>query len=584
MEGKVHGTFQEAAKALGLATDDSEYLMAIDEAAQFMMPSELRHLFLAMMVGQQNTPSRYIWDNRKDQLSEDFIRQFPSRRSAHNEALIELSRLLARHGRTLEDVGLPATFDHTTELSREQDRWSSEDTQKGLDAYIGKWEPQMNSGQKVVVDTLLAHFPGLERSWQRTPEEQDSLDAHKKFLEEHRSRPQMYNLDAPGGSGKTTVVKLVASILRKAGKVALTVATTGIAAQNYEGGTTGHSMFKLPFDSFNPELNCNLSRRSQRAELIRAASIIFYDEAAMMHRNTFRAFLRLLEDLQPPNLEAVVFLGDFRQIPPVIKFGTMYDNLKASIRFDSRFASMKKLKLTENLRAKSDPEFAAMIQDIGEDRGEKRRFRGMSQPLTRLKGIRTEKTLQDLMRWVFPHPQDPYECSGRAILAGTNEQIDTVNEQMLKQLNGEQEVLLSCDRPEVDQSGATQDIPQETMADMDDVGVPPHRLCLKVGAVAMIMRNLDFGAGLVNSRKVIIRGIHKHVIMVETPGEGGKKGETHCIHRLDFHFQAGGKGMSIIRRQFPLRIAYCLTYNKSQGQTLDRVGIYLEVTHSQPCF
>ncbi len=87
-----------------------------------------------------------------------------------------------------------------------------------------------------------------------------------------------------GGCGKTSLVRLVAKVLRRAGKVVLTVATTGIAAQNYEGGTTGHSMFKLPFDAFDRDPGCNVSGRSQRAALIRAASLIFYDESSMMHR------------------------------------------------------------------------------------------------------------------------------------------------------------------------------------------------------------------------------------------------------------------------------------------------------------
>ena len=29
------------------------------------------------------------------------------------------------------------------------------------------------------------------------------------------------------------------------------------------------------------------------------------------------------------------------------------------------------------------------------------------------------------------------------------------------------------------------------------------------------------------------------------------------------------------RKQFPIRLSYCMTINKSQGQTFDRLGIYL---------
>ena len=34
------------------------------------------------------------------------------------------------------------------------------------------------------------------------------------------------------------------------------------------------------------------------------------------------------------------------------------------------------------------------------------------------------------------------------------------------------------------------------------------------------------------------------------------------------------------RKQIPVNLAYAMTINKSQGQTFDRVGLYLD----QPCF
>ena len=34
------------------------------------------------------------------------------------------------------------------------------------------------------------------------------------------------------------------------------------------------------------------------------------------------------------------------------------------------------------------------------------------------------------------------------------------------------------------------------------------------------------------------------------------------------------------RQQFPVRVAFAMTINKAQGQTLGRVGVYLE----RPCF
>ena len=41
-----------------------------------------------------------------------------------------------------------------------------------------------------------------------------------------------------------------------------------------------------------------------------------------------------------------------------------------------------------------------------------------------------------------------------------------------------------------------------------------------------------------------------------------------------------GLPFTLKRRQYPNRLAYSMTINKSQGQTFDRVGVYLK----KPCF
>ena len=79
------------------------------------------------------------------------------------------------------------------------------------------------------------------------------------------------------------------------------------------------------------------------------------------------------------------------------------------------------------------------------------------------------------------------------------------------------------------------------------------------------MRNLNFSSGLCNSTKVIIREIlpSRRLIMVEVPRDG-QPGEIIPIPRVSFRFSPAGKGIEITRKQFPLRVAYSLTHNKSQ--------------------
>ena len=55
-------------------------------------------------------------------------------------------------------------------------------------------------------------------------------------------------LDGPGGSGKTLLLKIISAFARSQDKDVLCVASSGIAAQNLTGGTTAHSLFRLPLD------------------------------------------------------------------------------------------------------------------------------------------------------------------------------------------------------------------------------------------------------------------------------------------------------------------------------------------------
>lgn len=58
----------------------------------------------------------------------------------------------------------------------------------------------------------------------------------------------MYFLDAPGGTGKTFLISSLLATIRSQTKIALALASSGIAATLLEGGRTAHSALKLPLN------------------------------------------------------------------------------------------------------------------------------------------------------------------------------------------------------------------------------------------------------------------------------------------------------------------------------------------------
>ena len=137
--------------------------------------------------------------------------------------------------------------------------------------------------------------------------------------------------------------------------------------------------------------------------------------------------------------------------------------------------------------------------------------------------------------------------------------------------------MYSCDTlANAEENSESKHFSSDILNTMTDPGVPNHRLTLKVGALCILIRNLSFDDGLVNGTKVVIKKISKFLIDVEIANSNNlDRHKVLSIPRISFKFIVGKNGIEILRRQFPLKLAYGLTINKSQGQTLNKVGLDL---------
>jgi hypothetical protein len=103
---------------------------------------------------------------------------------------------------------------------------------------------------------------------------------------------------------------------------------------------------------------------------------------------------------------------------------------------------------------------------------------------------------------------------------------------------------------------------------------PSHKLCLKVGAAIMLLWNLNPSKGLCNGTWFIIKHLSACVIEVEIL-IGKATWNIEFLPQITFIFDKNGLPFPLRRWQFPVRVEYAMTINKSQGQTMQYVGLHL---------
>lgn len=105
--------------------------------------------------------------------------------------------------------------------------------------------------------------------------------------------------------------------------------------------------------------------------------------------------------------------------------------------------------------------------------------------------------------------------------------------------------------------------------------MPDHKLSLKKNQPLILLRNLRPDQGLCNGTKLICRNLHRYYIEAEIASPGIHAGTIVLIPRIKLFGKINGTAIELSRKQFPVRPAFAMTINKSQGQTLSRVGVYL---------
>ena len=168
----------------------------------------------------------------------------------------------------------------------------------------------------------------------------------------------------------------------------------------------------------------------------------------------------------------------------------------------------------------------------------------------------------------------------RAILAPTNDNVNEIANEAMKSVrwigpdgddDGRPTTFYSADS--VVETELRHHYPVEYLNSLEFPGVPPHAITLARGTPVVLIRNL--AQGLKNGTRMIVASTSPTLLKVELC-TGPMAGQTTYIPRLGITpSDVDSHPFTLRRRQFPVLPAYAMTINRAQGQTLDRVGIYL---------
>nr|XP_051229452.1 uncharacterized protein LOC127347285 [Lolium perenne] len=479
VNGKLCGSFREACEHLGLIEHDKSIDDCMTEAATFQMPYALRRLFATILVFCEATEIRQLWDKHLASMSEDYRRNQSNEAALEQMVLRDIRDLVQSMGKDIKSYGLPD-----------------------------------------LVET------------------DGSSDADYR-------EDRYFFVDGPRGTGKTYLYKALLAKVRDMGLIAIATATSGIAASIMPGGRTAHSRFKIPIKLTDYSMY-GFTKQSGTAELLKQASLIIWDEVAMTKRQAVETLDRSLQDIMgcplPFGGKVVVFGGDFRQVLPVVTRGIRAQITDATLLKSYLWEKIRKIRLTRNMRAQTDPWFSEYLLRIGNGTEET-----ISDDYVRLPddivigytedGKAINKLIEDVFPSLHANATSREYMSTRAILSTKNEHVDDLNDKMISRFPGEEKVKVNCP--------------------------------------VILLRNLDPHNGLCNGTRLMIRAFQDNAIDAEIVG-GQHAGKRVFIPRIPMSpSEDTSLPFKFKRKQFPIRLSFAMTINKAQGQTIPNVGIYL---------
>uniref|UniRef100_A0A2N9GSG7 ATP-dependent DNA helicase n=1 Tax=Fagus sylvatica TaxID=28930 RepID=A0A2N9GSG7_FAGSY len=580
VDGVVHPNYRTACYAHGLLDGDKEWDDAIKQASNWASGRQLRELFATLLMFCEVSDPHGLWVANWELLSDDILyRQKRILMYEHiqltdeelqNHALFEIEQILAKSGRSLKEFdgmrypNMSAIRENRNRLLEEELDFDRVDLVAKHLSLLNGLNVEQRKIYDIVIEDVATNSGGL------------------------------YFVYGHGGTGKTYLWKTLISCLRSQGQIVLAMASSGIAALLLPGGRTAHSRLQIPI-IVTEESTCGIKQGTHAAELMTKVSLIIWDEAPMAHRYCFEAVDRSLRDIlrftntnsvnKPFGGKTVVLGGDFRQILPVVPKGQREDIVDASINRSYLWKFCKVFTLTQNMRLQQCnedcKEFAEWILTLGN--GEVDEVDNHSNVVipSDLLIDAGDHPIHSIVIATYPDLHNKYidgkYLEERSILAPTNDIVNEINDFMIDLLSPETETYFSADS--ICKSSSyihNEDVlyPVEFLNSLKFPGIPNHKLRLAVGLPIMLLRNLNQSNGLCNGTRLVVSQLSKWVIEAKII-TGSHVGQKVFIPRIVLSPSETKWPFVLKRRQFPVCVCFAMTINKSQGQSLKHVGLFL---------
>lgn len=339
------------------------------------------------------------------------------------------------------------------------------------------------------------------------------------------------------GSGKTHVINEYAAYLRRRGIEPAITASTGIAA-THVGGMTIHSWGGIGIKTRLDRRDLAKIAASQHVvRRVRRAKVLIIEEVSMLSPETLSmvdVVCREIKQSQKPfGGTQVVFVGDFFQLPPIVRREADDRARAAGFAYDSpawKETNPTICYLTEQHR-QDDTSFLDILSAV-------RRNSFREDHLNYIKTRKIEsRTAPENVPKLFSHNAD----------------VDRINDAVLAKIPGKpKEFVMSGSGPDA------------LTAALKRGCLSPEMLYLKVGAAVMFTKN-NLKEGFVNGTLGTVVGFAKTSGHPLVKTRNGRQIE---VEPMDWSMEENGRVRAQIS-QLPLRLAWAVTVHKSQGMSLD---------------